>query len=134
MRNPGATRPWQHVLEPLSGYLELAAKLHSEPKKWSGAWNFGPSSNQVRTVKDVAEVIVNQLGQGSIKVDMSKLNVHEANLLQLNCDKAHQLLNWFPKWDVDQTLTLTASWYRDVINGANPEKITRSQVNKYFRK
>jgi len=134
LRNPGATRPWQHVLEPLSGYLELAAKLYSEPKKWSGAWNFGPSSNQVRTVKDVAEVIVNQLGQGSIEVDMSKLNVHEANLLQLNCDKAHQLLNWFPKWDVDQTLTLTASWYRDVINGANPEKITRTQVNKYFRK
>jgi CDP-glucose 4,6-dehydratase len=132
LRNPGATRPWQHVLEPLSGYLLLASKLYQNPKKWEGAWNFGPSTQEVRTVKEVAEMIVSQLGKGRIEEIQSPTQVHEANLLQLNCDKAHQLLGWYPRWRVDKTLEATAIWYKKVMDGYGAEKITRAQIYEFF--
>ena len=132
LRNPGATRPWQHVLEPLAGYLLLAARLYEEPKKWGGSWNFGPSSHEVRTVKNVAEVIVGHIGKGSIEVVESQTQVHEARLLQLNCDKAHQLLGWYPRWHVDKTLEATAQWYAAIMNGGNAEKITSAQIYEFF--
>lgn len=132
LRNPWATRPWQHVLEPLSGYLLLSSKLYQEPKKWTGAWNFGPSVEGFRTVNSVAEVIIGHLGKGSIKIVESEEQVHEAKLLQLNCDKAHQLLGWYPTWDADQTLKVTASWYQAMINGEDVEKTTRDQINEFF--
>lgn len=132
LRNPGATRPWQHVLEPLAGYLLLAARLYEEPKQWGGSWNFGPSTHEVRTVKNVAEVIVDHIGKGSVEVVESKTQVHEARLLQLNCDKAHQLLGWYPRWHVEKTLEATALWYKTIMNGGDAEAITRSQVTEFF--
>lgn len=132
LRNPGATRPWQHVLEPLAGYLLLAARLYEEPKKWGGSWNFGPSTQEVRTVKNVAEVIVGHIGKGSVEVVESKTQVHEARLLQLNCDKAHQLLGWYPRWHVEKTLEATALWYKTIMNGGDAEAITRSQIKEFF--
>ena len=132
IRNPLATRPWQHVLEPLTGYLMLAARLYDEPKSWEGAWNFGPSSTDVRTVQDVANIIVDHFGEGSIEITQSKNQVHEARLLQLNCDKSHQLLGWHPRWNSEQTLRETASWYKDMLNGGDVESITRSQIRKFF--
>ena len=132
LRNPGATRPWQHVLEPLAGYLLLAARLYEEPKRWGGSWNFGPSTNEVRTVQNVAEVIIEHLGKGRIEIIESQAQVHEARLLQLNCDKAHQLLGWYPRWHVEQTLEATALWYKTMINGGNADEITRSQIHEYF--
>ena len=133
LRNPGATRPWQHVLEPLSGYLLLATRLYDEPKEWGGSWNFGPATNEVRTVKDVAEVIVSHLGRGRVEVVESKTQPHEARLLQLNCDKAHQLLGWYPRWHVEKTLEATAVWYKTVMNGGDAEAITRSQIHEFFQ-
>ncbi|MBI5141412.1 MAG: CDP-glucose 4,6-dehydratase [Nitrospirae bacterium] len=132
LRNPYATRPWQHVLEPLSGYLLLAARLYENPKQWGGAWNFGPSTSEVRTVKNVAEAIVSYIGRGRVEVVESQTQVHEARLLQLNCDKAHQLLGWHPRWHVDKTLEATALWYKTVMDGGNAEAITRSQIHDYF--
>lgn len=132
LRNPESTRPWQHVLEPLSGYLLLAMKLYEEPKKWGGSWNFGPSTHEVRTVKNVAEVIVGHLGNGVIQIDGSLTRAHEAQLLQLNCDKAHQLLGWYPRWHVEETLEMTAEWYKAILNGEGAEKITRAQIQKFF--
>lgn len=132
LRNPSATRPWQHVLEPLSGYLLLAARLYEEPKRWGGSWNFGPSTHEVRTVKNVAEVIVGHIGRGCVEVVESQTQVHEARLLQLNCDKAHQLLGWYPRWHVDKTLEATALWYKTVMNGGNAEMITRAQIHEFF--
>ena len=132
LRNPGATRPWQHVMEPLTGYLVLAARLYEEPKRWGGAWNFGPSTQEVRTVKEVAEIIVNHIGRGWVEVAGQTAQVHEAQLLQLNCDKAHQLLGWSPRWDVDKTLEATALWYKEVMNGGGAEAITRAQVHEFF--
>lgn len=133
LRNPEATRPWQHVLEPLSGYLLLAAKLYEAPEKWGGAWNFGPSTHEVRTVKNVADIMVEHIGKGRVEVVGSKNQVHEANLLQLNCDKAHQLLGWSPRWDVDETLEATAIWYKKVMGGEDAETITRKQAHDFFR-
>jgi CDP-glucose 4,6-dehydratase len=132
LRNPGATRPWQHVLEPLAGYLLLAARLYEEPKRWSGSWNFGPSTREVRTVQNVAEVIVGHLGKGSIEIVESETQVHEALLLQLNCDKAHQLLGWYPRWHVEKTLEATALWYKNIMNGGSAEQITRAQIQAFF--
>lgn len=132
LRNPGATRPWQHVLEPLSGYLLLAARLYEEPKRWVGAWNFGPSSHEVRTVKNVAEVMVGHIGKGRIEVAETQTQVHEARLLQLNCDKATQLLGWRPRWHVEKTLEATALWYKTVMNGGDAEAITQAQLHEFF--
>ena len=133
IRNPLATRPWQHVLEPLSGYLLLAAQLRNAPERYSGAWNFGPSSSEVRTVHEVANTIVEIMGRGEVVISGSADQHHEAMLLQLNCDKAHQELNWHPRWHVEETLSATAEWYKVILEGGNAEKITRKQLQNYFK-
>ena len=132
LRNPGATRPWQHVLEPLSGYLMLAAKLYQQPEQYSGSWNFGPSTLEVRTVYDVARSIVQTLGRGSVEIVEPKNEHHEAGLLQLNCDKAHQDLGWHSRWGVEKTFTATAEWYKLVLDGGDVEDISRSQLQDFF--
>ena len=132
LRNPRATRPWQHVLEPLSGYLLLAVLLRDQPDTYGGSWNFGPSMQEVRTVRDVATALVMHLGKGRIEVAEAAGQHHEARLLQLTCDKAHQLMGWYPRWSVDKTLAATATWYGAVLNGALAEEMTRSQIREYF--
>jgi CDP-glucose 4,6-dehydratase len=132
LRNPAATRPWQHVLEPLSGYLLLAARLRESPEAYKGAWNFGPASSQVRTVLDVAKNIVAGFGRGSIDFVLGNGKHHEARLLQLNCDKAHHLLGWHPNWNVEQTLAMTTDWYKAVLDGAEVSSVTRKQLKDYF--
>lgn len=132
LRNPEATRPWQHVLEPISGYLLLASRLYDEPAKWGGAWNFGPSTQQVRTVREVADTLVRHIGRGRVVVDDNPVSLHEARLLQLNCDKVHQLLGWYPRWQVDKTLDATASWYRQVMGGGSAESVTDAQIYEFF--
>lgn len=133
LRNPSSTRPWQHVLEPLSGYLRLGAYLWHHPNEYSEAWNFGPSAQEVRTVYDVADAIVQYFGTGSIEVSQISNQQHEARLLQLNCDKAHQLLGWFPRWSVEQTFEKTAEWYqKTLVEKVSPQSITREQIYSYF--
>jgi CDP-glucose 4,6-dehydratase len=132
LRNPNATRPWQHVLEPLSGYMILAAKLYEQPERYGGSWNFGPSTSEVRTVQDVATSIIQILGHGSIEIVGSQDQRHEARLLQLNCDKAHQDIGWYPRWGVDKTFSVTADWYKTIMAGGNVEDITRTQLQDFF--
>ncbi|MBI5438638.1 MAG: CDP-glucose 4,6-dehydratase [Nitrosomonadales bacterium] len=132
LRNPKATRPWQHVLGPLAGYLLLAARLHEQPMAYEGAWNFGPPSSEVRTVQEVAESIVGRFGRGSVVIESASAKQHEANLLQLNCDKASQLLGWRPRWNVEQTLAATADWYKAVMDGAEASVVTHQQLRDYF--
>lgn len=132
LRHPAATRPWQHVLEPLSGYLLLAARLYADPMGYAGSWNFGPSSGDVRTVREVAERMITRLGSGHIEIDAAARLQHEAGLLQLNCDKAHQLLGWYPRWSVDQALDMTADWYRAVYDGGVARNVTWHQIQQYF--
>jgi CDP-glucose 4,6-dehydratase len=132
LRNPNATRPWQHVLEPLSGYLLLAARLRSDPTRYAGSWNFGPSSGVPRTVQEVANAISAHLGGLPAEVERSQSHQHEARLLQLSCDKANHLLGWYPRWGVDKTLEATAEWYKAVLNGTDVESVSRSQLKDYF--
>jgi len=132
LRNPHATRPWQHVLETLSGYLLLAAHLREDSGRFGGSWNFGPSSSDVRTVEDVANAISNGLGLDHAETAESKRHPPEAQLLQLNCDKAHLLLGWQPRWGVDRALEATAEWYRAVADGCDAKAVTRGQIHDYF--
>lgn len=132
VRNPASTRPWQHVLEPLSGYLLLAARLRDAPATYAGAWNFGPHPGEVRTVLEVAEHIIARFGCGRVSVELGDDSRHEARLLQLNCDKANQLLGWQPRWNVEQTLTITADWYKAVLDGAEASRVTRQQLQDYL--
>lgn len=132
LRNPAATRPWQHVLEPLTGYMLLASKLIESPERYSDSWNFGPPSSDVRTVLDVAERIIACFDSGSIEIESVVGKQHEARLLQLNCDKAHQLLDWRPRWAFEQTMAATAEWYRDVLAGRSAIDVTRAQLREFF--
>jgi len=114
VRNPNSTRPWQHVLEPLSGYLELAGRLRwdEEPAKWAQAWNFGPSVNDESTVADLATALTAAWGSGRwTPVSSSTVNV-EARSLRIAIDKAVSTLGWEPRWSLDETVSRTVEWYR----------------------
>ena len=132
LRNPHATRPWQHVLEPLSGYILLALELYDNPSEYSGVWNFGPSTYETATVEDVANSVVRHFRKGSIIKETNLMQPHEAGLLQLNCDKAHQMLKWKPTWGIDKTFNITADWYKRVLSGENAEKVTQEHIDEYF--
>jgi CDP-glucose 4,6-dehydratase len=114
VRNPEATRPWQHVLEPLSGYLSLAQSLSSEDgRKFEGGWNFGPTKDSNRTVGELVERIIAKWGGGSLKVERPVNAPHESRLLHLNCDKAQSELRWSPTWHFAESVDETTRWYRD---------------------
>ncbi len=132
LRNPSSTRPWQHVLEPLSGYMLLAAKLHASPKAYSGSWNFGPDRNAVNTVRDLAERIISHWGDGRIETAVGSEGPYESKLLHLNCDKAFYSLDWHPRWDFERTVAETTVWYRDVWRGQPALPKTREQITAYM--
>jgi len=118
LRNPHATRPWQHVLEPLSGYLHLAWKLAGDHgEDFAQAWNFGPADASVTTVENLARQLVAAWGAGAVEIDQSPKQLHEATLLKLDCSKAAQRLGWHGSWDVATTAERTALWYRAHYNG-----------------
>lgn len=132
LRNPMSTRPWQHVLEPLSGYLALACKLHADASSFSGSWNFGPRAESIRTVLDLAKRIATSWGEGEVKIAGDHTLPHEARLLQLNCDKSIQRLGWTPRWDFDRTVEVTVKWYRDITDGAQAREVTSRQIEQYM--
>lgn len=133
VRNPHATRPWQHVLEPLSGYLTLASRLLDRPKDFGGAWNFGPPVGSARTVGELVEAAVGHWGRGSFEVATEVGAPHEARLLQLNTDRAAIDLGWTPRWSVDETIEKTVGWYREVIaEGGRPRAVCERQIGEYM--
>ncbi len=132
LRNPMATRPWQHVLEPLSGYLRLAAKLYFEPPKYSGAWNFGPDVKSIKTVKILAEKVIEIFGKGKIEIQNNADTNHEATILHLNCDKSNTKLEWYPTWDFDKTIERTVNWYKNYLEGEEPINLTMADINKFM--
>ena len=132
LRNPNSTRPWQHVLEPLSGYLLTAVDLLDRPDDFSGAWNFGPDTQSIRTVGNLAQMIVAEWGAGCVEIAPQVNAPHEARLLHLNCDKAHQLMQWRSKWGVERAVAETVGWYRDVYEGGNALDISSKQISVYM--
>ena len=114
VRNPMAIRPWQHVLEPLSGYLWLGARLKEDSRRFSGGWNFGPADAAARTVADLVKAILREWKSGEF-IDVSGANdarLHEAGWLRLSCDKAHALLPWSAILSFEETVEMTAKWYK----------------------
>ena len=112
IRSPKAIRPWQHVLEPLSGYLLLATKMWAEPTKYCEGWNFGPRTESIIPVWEVASKLIQDYGKGVLK-DVSDPNaLHEANLLMLDISKAKFNLGWKPRTNIDQCCKLVADWYK----------------------
>ncbi|TVQ57790.1 MAG: CDP-glucose 4,6-dehydratase [Spirulina sp. DLM2.Bin59] len=132
LRHPQATRPWQHVLEPLSGYLTLAIALSEHPKQFSGAWNFGPQAEANRTVAALAQGIIEQWGSGAIAIAPQDSPWHEAGLLHLNCDKAHHQLGWRSRWDFNRTVAETVDWYRAFSTGAAVTHKSIEQIQRYL--
>lgn len=118
VRNPYAIRPWQHVLEPLSGYLSLGESMLTHPNpKWCSGWNFGPVSGTEATVGELAETFARVWGSGSWEDKSDPTHPHEASILRLCIDKAGWQLGWRPRWTFDQTVERTAQWYRQVLHG-----------------
>lgn len=111
IRNPVAVRPWQHVLEPLSGYLLLGQKLLDEGKQYADGFNFGPNEDSVLTVAEVAKKVTEFYGKGNVVVG-EKSPLHEAGLLMLNIEKAEKILGWTPAYNADKAITETVEWYK----------------------
>ena len=132
LRNPDSTRPWQHVLEPVFGYLLLGARLLEQPKRFAGAWNFGPRPEATRTVHELAAEVVRRWGSGSVRVEKPKDAPHEAGLLQLNCDKAMAGLGWQAVWPFEEAVAATVAWYRRTTDGEPAIDVTRSQITQYL--
>jgi CDP-glucose 4,6-dehydratase len=116
IRSPHAIRPWQHVLEPLNGYLMLASLIDQDPLKYSGAYNFGPLPINHLPVKNLVEIVLNSWGNGSWEDTSEKKQPHEANLLKLNIDKAKTELNWNPKLSSEEAIKWTVDWYKQKGN------------------
>lgn len=112
IRHPGATRPWQHVLEPLSGYLLLGQRLLQEEGGFAEAWNFGPDEAGHLSVGRIVEAFAGHWPALQYLMGGAKTGLHEAELLHLDCEKAHARLGWRPVWDADSMLARTALWYR----------------------
>lgn len=112
IRSPKAVRPWQHVLEPLSGYLLLASKMWAEPGRYGEGWNFGPRMESITPVWEVARLLTKFFGQGELKDVSDPHALHEANLLMLDISKARFQLGWEPRTDIVQCCQLTADWYK----------------------
>ncbi len=133
LRNPKATRPWQHVIDVLFGYLTLSAYLAADPKKYSGTYNFGPQEKAVKTVRELACEVIANYGSGRIKTENISPGMPEAGLLYLNCAKARSTLGWRCRWDFKQAVRATVSWYQQVAAGASPLTVSRRQVRGYMR-
>ena len=119
IRSPNATRPWQHVLEPLSGYLLVGQKLLEGKKEFAEGWNFGPSDEGSITVQEVVEYIKEYWDKIDYVINEDLNNLHEANLLKLDCSKAHFKLGWEAKWDSKTTFEKSVGWYREFYENKN---------------
>lgn len=133
LRNPSATRPWQYVLEPLSGYLWLAARMmEDDGARFARAWNFGPLEASSRTVEALARRLVEAWGRGEVIAQSNPDQPHEAQRLALDCTLAQHTLDWLPTWDFEASVSRTVEWYRSFYElDADPQELTRSQIAAY---
>lgn len=131
IRNPNATRPWQHVLEPLSGYLMLAQKLYQEGKTFAEGWNFGPRDQDVKPVNAILDHLVDCWGEGASWVLDQSTQPHEAQLLKLDISKAAARLNWGPKWTLEEALDRIVQWHHGWMAGDDIKAIILQQIKDY---
>ena len=131
IRNPKATRPWEHVLEPLSGYLHIGQKLLEEKLEFGDAWNFGPSDEGSITVEEVVKNVKKHWDKIDYEINKDPNQLHEANLLKLDCSKAHILLKWKDVWDSETTFEKTVKWYKAYYEN-NKEILTQNDLESYI--
>ncbi len=130
IRNPLAVRPWQHVLEPISGYLLLGNKLYVDGKKYAESFNFGPNEDSVLTVADVAQKVAHYYGKGEVVVNKID-DLHEAGSLMLSIKKASRVLGWRPVMTAKEAIKNTVEWYRNFYNGGDMARFTLQQIYDY---
>jgi CDP-glucose 4,6-dehydratase len=134
VRNPHAIRPWQHVLEPLNGYLCLAEKLWEHGPNFAGAWNFGPDDNDARSVSWVVEKLASLWGESARwNIDTTQKQPHEASYLKLDCSKAKSLLGWYPKLPLSRALEWVAEWYKSYQQDKNMRSVTEAEILRFER-
>ena len=130
VRSPDAIRPWQHVLEPLSGYMTLCEKMWDQPLKFSDGWNFGPLES-IREVEEIMNRVSDLWGENAEWERSIVDQPYEATLLKLDIAKAKKKLGWAPKWDLDTALEKTVSWYKSYYNGEDMGEISLKQIEEY---
>ena len=131
IRNPHSTRPWQHVLEPLSGYLMIGQKLLEQNIEFAEAWNFGPDDNSNVSVFEVVKLIKSKWDRIDIQIEQNSDNPHEANLLHLDCTKAHDKLGWKAILDFKETIALTTNWYKNFYLSGKIDSV--SNLTEYIK-
>jgi len=131
IRNPSATRPWQHVLEPLSGYLWLAEKLYTEGQKFAEAWNFGPKDEDAQPVQWIVEHMVSLWGENASWSLDGSVHPHEAAFLKLDISKAKSRLGWQPRWPLPQALEKIVTWQRARSQGLSVRDLCVRQINEF---
>ena len=131
IRNPHAIRPWQHVLEPLSGYLILAERLYTDGPRFADAWNFGPNDSDAQPVQAIVERLTSQWGDGARWSLDGGEHPHEATFLKLDCSKARARLGWRPRWDLNHTLDSIVAWYKAAARNEDVKAVTLAQIDKY---
>jgi CDP-glucose 4,6-dehydratase len=133
IRNPQATRPWQHVLEPLSGYLSLAERLYTNGQAYAESWNFGPKEDDARPVQWIVENLVRSWGNGASWQQDGGVHPHEANYLKLDISKANGRLGWKPRWTLGTALEHITSWHQSWLRQDNMKQLCLAQVQQYER-
>ena len=131
IRNPHSIRPWQHVLEPLSGYLTLAEKLYTEGPVHAEGWNFGPHDTDAKPVEWIIERMTQEWGAGASWSLDGQNHPHEATYLKLDCSKARGQLGWHPRWDIGQTIAKIVEWHKACDQGADMRAMTLAQITTY---
>jgi CDP-glucose 4,6-dehydratase len=131
IRNPLATRPWQHVLEPLAGYLVLAQALYREGPAFTGAWNFGPRDEDARAVQDVIDLLIHCWDTAASWQHDTTEQPHEAHSLKLDCSKARQYLHWTPRWNLEHAIEKIAQWHRAHQQKHNLLELSLEQIASY---
>jgi CDP-glucose 4,6-dehydratase len=131
IRNPHATRPWQHVLEPLSGYLSLAEQLYTKGQAFAEGWNFGPKDDDARPVQWIVEHMARAWGQGASWQRDGGVHPHEANYLKLDISKAKARLGWQPRWPLASALEHISSWHRAWLAHEDMPQLCLTQIQQY---
>ncbi len=131
IRNPSAVRPWQHVLEPLFGYLELGAKMNEAPLIYGQAYNFGPHAHDALTVEEMVQKVIQSWGEGKYDIEQNNANLHEAGLLKLDINKALQELNWKPIFDAQVAVERTINWYKQFYAGSPANELMMDDIAYY---
>jgi CDP-glucose 4,6-dehydratase len=133
IRNPHAIRPWQYVLEPLSGYLVLAQKLYEEGASYAEGWNFGPNDEDAKSVQWIVEKLTQAWGHGASWALDGGEHPHEAHYLKLDCSKAKMRLDWHPRWHLEDALGAIIEWHRAHRDGKDMHELTLHQISEFFK-